>query len=100
VKVSKKKSSGKDVRYTVKRGDSLWKISGKSTTYNDSFKWPLIYKANKSVIEDPDLIYPRQKFEIKQNFSDEEIEDAVAKAKETEPYEPHTEPRKSLPIKY
>ncbi len=113
VKVAKKKGSskaassesgsvpaGKLTSYKVVKGDSLWKISGKKQIYNDSFKWPLIYKANKAIIEDPDLIYPRQKFEIKHNYSEAEIEDAVAKAKETEPYVPHTEPRKSLPIKY
>jgi nucleoid-associated protein YgaU len=103
VKVSKhttKVSSGKLGHYKVAKGDSLWRISGKSKIYNDSFKWPLVYKANKAIIEDPDLIYPKQKFEINQNFNEAEIEDAVSKAKETEAYQPHSEPRKSLPIKY
>jgi hypothetical protein len=99
VKVASSKS-GKLSNYKVNNGDSLWKISGKSKIYGDSFKWPLIYKANKALIEDPDLIYPRQNFEINQNYSDDVIDDAVSKAKETPRYEPHTEPRKKLPIKY
>ncbi|MBN2754127.1 MAG: LysM peptidoglycan-binding domain-containing protein [Candidatus Goldbacteria bacterium] len=99
VKVTSSKS-GKLSKYRVSNGDSLWRISGKSKIYADSFKWPLIYKANKALIEDPDLIYPRQNFEINQNYSDDVIDDAVSKAKETPRYEPHTEPRKKLPIKY
>lgn len=96
-KVSKKSSGGK---YAVKNGDSLWRISGKSSGYGDSFKWPLLFKANRDVIEDPDLIYPRQKLDIKKNYSEAEMEDAVGKAKETPPFEPHSVPRKKLPIKY
>ncbi len=87
-------------KYKVVKGDSLWRISGKKNIYADSFKWPLIYKANKAIIEDPDLIYPRQNFKIKNDYSQDEIEDAVQKAKETPPYEPHSTPRKKLPIKY
>ncbi len=87
-------------KYKVVKGDSLWKISGKKNIYANSFKWPLIYKANKAIIEDPDLIYPRQNLKIKKDFSRDEVEDAIRKAKETPPYEPHSTPRKKLPIKY
>jgi len=87
-------------KYKVVKGDSLWKIAGKRSIYANSFKWPLIYRANKAIIEDPDLIYPRQNFKIRKDFSNDEVEDAVQKAKETPPYEPHTTPRKKLPIKY
>lgn len=94
---SRASSTGK---YTVVSGDCLWDISGKSKIYGDSFQWPLLFKANRDIIEDPDLIYPRQKLTIKRNYSQAEIEDAIKKAKETPPYEPHTLPRKKLPIKY
>ena len=87
-------------KYTVVKGDSLWRIAGRSKIYNNSFKWPLLYKANKSSIEDPDLIYPKQSLQVRKNFTSDEVEDAVNKAKETPPYEPHTTPRKQLPIKY
>ncbi|MBP7791812.1 MAG: LysM peptidoglycan-binding domain-containing protein [Candidatus Goldbacteria bacterium] len=93
-------STPSSARYSVLSGDSLWKISGKSKIYGNSFMWPLLFKANKDIIEDPDLIYPKQKLLVKKNYSRAEIEDAIEKAKETPPYEPHTLPRKKLPIKY
>lgn len=96
-KVSKKSSGGK---YVVKNGDSLWRISGRQSGYGDSFKWPLLFKANRDLIEDPDLIYPRQKLNLKKNYTKADMDDAVGKAKETPPFEPHSVPRKKLPIKY
>jgi colicin import membrane protein len=46
-------------RYTVKRGDSLWRISARH--YNNGRLYPKIYRANRSTIADPDLIYPCQR---------------------------------------
>jgi nucleoid-associated protein YgaU len=45
-------------QYTVERGDSLWKISGKERIYGDPVRWPRIYRANRDQIVDPNLIYP------------------------------------------
>ena len=42
--------------YTVKKGDSLWKIA--KHFYGDGNEWSRIHQANKDVIEDPDLIQP------------------------------------------
>lgn len=50
--------------YTVVKGDCLWNIAKKDFIYNDPFKWPQIYEANKDKIKDPDLIYPKQVFTI------------------------------------
>lgn len=50
--------------YTVIRGDCLWNIAKKDYIYNDPFQWPRIYEANKDKIKDPDLIYPKQEFQI------------------------------------
>jgi nucleoid-associated protein YgaU len=94
------KVSKKGGRYSVASGDSLWRIAGRSSAYGNSFKWPLLFKANRDIIEDPDLIYPRQKLEVKKSYTESEMDDAVGKAKETPPFEPHSVPRKKLPIKY
>lgn len=67
--------------YSVVRGDNLWNISGKSSIYGDSYQWPLIYKANRSQIKDPDLIFPGQNFAIDRNASSAEIDAAVNHAK-------------------
>ncbi len=43
--------------------DCLWKIAGKK--YNKEYwMWPIIWRANKFKIKDPDLIYPGQEFAI------------------------------------
>jgi nucleoid-associated protein YgaU len=42
--------------------DSLWKIAKRF--YNQATLWPLIYSANRDKINDPDLIFPGQKFDI------------------------------------
>ena len=67
--------------YTVVRGDNLWNISGKSSIYGDPYQWPLIYKANRSQIKDPDLIFPGQNFDIDRNASSSEIDAAVNHAR-------------------
>lgn len=46
----KKKPAPKPVRkYTVRKGDSLWSISVRY--YKTGFKWPTIYRKNRTVIE-------------------------------------------------
>jgi nucleoid-associated protein YgaU len=86
--------------YIVKKGDSLWKIAGKSSVLGDSFDWPLLFKANRDQIEDPDLIDVKEDLSYDKEYSKDEIEEAVSKAKETPPFVPHAAPRKSLPVKY
>ena len=74
-------AAGADDSYTVVRGDNLWNISGKSSIYGDPYQWPLIYKANRSQIKDPDLIFPGQTFDIDRNASSAEIDAAVNHAR-------------------
>ncbi len=52
------------VRLIPERRDCLWRISKYKNIYNNPLKWPIIYKANKDKIKDPDLIYPGQIFQI------------------------------------
>ena len=42
--------------YTVKKGDSLWKIA--KQFYGNGNAWTRIHEANKDIIRDPDLIQP------------------------------------------
>lgn len=48
--------------YTVVKGDSLSKIAKEQ--YGDPMKYPLIFEANKPMLEHPDKIYPGQKLRI------------------------------------
>lgn len=59
------------ISYKVVRGDHLWGIAKKKEHYGNAFAWPIIYKANRDQIKDPDLIYPDQVFKVPP-LSDEE----------------------------
>jgi hypothetical protein len=58
------KGSGVKTTYEVKfrkfAKDCLWRISGYSYIYNNPQLWPRIWKANKDIITNPDLIFPGQ----------------------------------------
>jgi LysM repeat protein len=75
------KSGNGGSSYTVVSGDNLWNIASSSSIYGDPYKWPLIYKANKSKISDADLIYAGQVFDIDQSPSSGEVSAAVNHAK-------------------
>ncbi|HET7395197.1 MAG TPA: LysM peptidoglycan-binding domain-containing protein [Gammaproteobacteria bacterium] len=53
--------------YTVVKGDSLWRIAGKSDVYGNPYEWPLIFKANADKIKHADTIYPKQDFDVMKN---------------------------------
>lgn len=50
------------VFYTVEKGDTLWKIS--TEHYGNGSKYPVIFEANKPMLEHPDRIYPGQMLRI------------------------------------
>jgi hypothetical protein len=52
------------ISYKVVKGDHLWGIARKKEHYGNGFAWPVIYKANRDKIKNPDLIYPDQEFSI------------------------------------
>ena len=77
--------------YTVGNGESLWTIAGRKDIYNDPYMWPLIYKANRDQIKDPNLIYPRQIFFVLREFSREDTIKAREFAGAPPPYTPPTQ---------
>ncbi len=88
------------MKYVVKKGDTLWAVSSMNKIYQDPFQWPLLYKANRDQVADPDLIEVGQELDVRKDISSTEKEDAIQKAKDTPPYRAHTAPRKTLPLKY
>lgn len=67
--------------YEVVAGDNLWNIAGKGSVYGNPYQWPLIYKANRSKINDADLIHPGQVFDIDESPSASEVDAAVNHAR-------------------
>jgi len=55
---------GLPTSWKVYKGECLWRIAAYPEVYGSGLKWPLIYRANKDQIKDPDLIYPNQVFDI------------------------------------
>jgi hypothetical protein len=55
------------VQLILPKRDCFWRIAGYPFVYNDPWKWKILFKANKSVLENPenpDLIEPGQVFTI------------------------------------
>ncbi|HET19990.1 MAG TPA: peptidoglycan-binding protein LysM [Chromatiales bacterium] len=48
--------------YVIEKGDTLSAIAKRF--YGDANKYPLIFEANREVIQDPNLIFPGQKIRI------------------------------------
>ncbi len=67
--------------YTVVAGDTLWGISARSEIYGNPYQWPLIFKANRSQINDADLIFPGQDLEILRDISASDVDAAVNHAR-------------------
>ena len=82
------------------KGDTLWAISGMNLAYKDNFQWPLLFKSNRDQIKDPDLIYPKQEFCVRHDFTQGDIDKARKDASDTPKYVPHTKPRETLPVDY
>jgi len=59
--------------YVVKKGDTLPSIAARHEIYNDSFMWPLIYKANRDQIKDPRVLYTGQDLKIPREMGLDEI---------------------------
>lgn len=70
--------------YIVKNGETLWTIAAQRSVYRDALLWPLLYRANRDQIKDPRQIYPQQVLTIPRDVSEEEMEAAREKARQSE----------------
>jgi nucleoid-associated protein YgaU len=46
------------VRLIPDKRDCLWRIAEYADIYGDPYKWPSIWRRNRTLIQNPDLIYP------------------------------------------
>jgi nucleoid-associated protein YgaU len=60
--------------YVVRPGDTLWSIAAAQKILNyDALSWPLIYRENQSIIDDPDLIFANMVLRITAPTQGEQI---------------------------
>lgn len=52
------------LRWSVRPGDSLWRISSHEEVYGNGAEWRRIYESNRGAVRDPDRIYPGQELSI------------------------------------
>lgn len=64
----------------VRRGENLWNIARRKNVYRSGWLYPLIYKANKSKLQDPDKIEVGTVLRIPRNASAAEREIAKEEA--------------------
>jgi nucleoid-associated protein YgaU len=86
----------KSDQYSVQRGDTLWGISAKPLIYGNPLMWPLIYQANQRQIRDPDLIFPRQLLAIPRDYSQEQAQLAIRRARQRGRWRLHDGPDLSV----
>jgi nucleoid-associated protein YgaU len=87
-------------KYVVQKGDTLWAISHQMGIYSNSFEWPLIFKADRDQIQDPDEINVGQVLLIQQGQSADQVQHAIKLASDTPKFVPHVEARSPLPLDY
>jgi len=66
------KLEGINDKYTVSKGDYLWKIAKKPDIYNDPYQWIRIFCVNRDKIKNADLIYPEQVLTIQRTLGKNE----------------------------
>jgi LysM repeat protein len=79
--------------YAVKKGDNLPNIAARHDIYNDSFMWPIIYKANRDQIKDPKVLYGGQELKIPRDVS---LDDIIQARREAGAPEPEKIPKDAL----
>ena len=65
----------------VKAGETLSDIAARQEVYGDALLWPLVYRANRDQIKDPQQIFPGQSLTIPRDKTAEEKESAREEAR-------------------
>ncbi len=78
------------VEYTVKKGDTLWDITGGKLS--DPFQWPNVWKENPNV-KNPDLIFPGQRLRLPRYMLQKQINIKLPEEKEVRKKRPVPEER-------
>jgi hypothetical protein len=90
--------SEKQFEHTVIKGDTLWDIADKY--YNNPWLWKKIWNANRTIINNPDLIYPEQVFIIpqieKKIIQQVKTEEIVTKSTEQKTFNNSQEEKKGI----
>jgi nucleoid-associated protein YgaU len=94
---SRKSSAG---TITIEKGQTLWGIAQSESAYGKACNWPLLYKANKADVQDPDLIYPGQVLKVPQEVPAVERDNACKASTKVGPYEPHSKPRTDINLDF
>ena len=63
--------------YVVEEGDTIWGIAEKAEIYGNKYQWPLIYDANRDILDSYETLEEGQKLIIPRNVSAVEIEAAA-----------------------
>lgn len=68
-------------RYTVMPGDTLGGIAARQDVYGDARLWPLLYRANVSLIGPGGLIFPNQVLTVDRKYSQEDVKAITGRPK-------------------
>ncbi|MGQ4808891.1 hypothetical protein NKDENANG_02286 [Candidatus Entotheonellaceae bacterium PAL068K] len=68
------------------RGDTLWGISGSMSIYENPFMWPLLHRANRDQIQDPDLIFSARRLPFRAPMRRKSPNTAVRRARTRGPW--------------
>lgn len=69
--------------YIVEEGDTLWDIAKKAEIYGNKYQWPIIYDANRDILDDySGELEAGSKLIIPRNISASEIEEAKSRAQQ------------------
>jgi LysM repeat protein len=79
---SQKKKEELPTTYLVEKGDTLYSIAEKAEIYGNKYQWPLIFDANRDILDNYKTIAEGQKLIIPRNVSAVEIEAAKQRANE------------------